>query len=73
MCNSGKVFYISQQKIMVTGIEVAQTRLRDKYFFQDKKCHYIYSNTYMKNTKYLESFGSTALKINKRKTKNQKM
>ena len=63
MCNSGKVFYISQQKIMVTGIEVAQTRLRDKYFFQDKKFHYIvYSNTYL-STKYLELMvGSTAFK-----------
>ena len=55
---------------MVTGIEVAQTRLRDKYFFQDKKCHYIvYSNTYF-STKYLELMvGSTASK----KNKNQKM
>ena len=51
---------------MVTGIEVAQTRLRDKYFFQDKKCHYIvYSNTYF-STKYLELMvGSTASKTTK--------
>ena len=57
---------------MVTGIEVAQTRLRDKYFFQDKKCHYIYSNNTYEVLNILNHL-VVLLKINKRKTKNQKM